>query len=99
MNHCTTAHNSDITIAMILSMVFALQLQCGVQQMGDSVLSYGTLIYTSQESSTPALAYFEQKGPAFSNHPFCLFLQDKMNTQQTFQIRLDETGKRILGVR
>lgn len=83
---------------MILSFVIALQLQCGSQQWGDSSLNYGTLIYLSQDTQTPQLAYFEIKSDTYSTHPFCAQLQEKMNNNEAFHLKLDSSGKKILKI-
>lgn len=80
---------------MILVLVTALQLQCGIQQAEAHSLSYGTVIYVTQENSNPQLAYFEMTSDGFSRHPYCDFIQEKMNTNSTFTLKLNKSGKKI----
>ncbi|AFY02106.1 hypothetical protein [Bdellovibrio bacteriovorus] len=84
---------------MILALVTALQLQCGIQQAGDQSLSYGTVIYVTAENSAPQLAYFELTGNDFTSHPYCEFIQDKMNSNSSFTIKLEKSAKKILGLK
>lgn len=84
---------------MILALVTALQLQCGIQQAGELSLSYGTVIYVTAENPAPQLAYFEATGNQFVNHPYCEFIQSKMNSGESFTIKLDKSGKKIQGLK
>lgn len=84
---------------MILALVTALQLQCGIQQAGEQSLSYGTVIYVTAENPAPQLAYFEVTGNQFVNHPYCEFIQSKMNSGESFTIKLDKSGKKIQGLK
>ncbi|BEV68879.1 hypothetical protein Bb109J_c2299 [Bdellovibrio bacteriovorus] len=84
---------------MILALVTALQLQCGIQQAGEQSLSYGTVIYVTAENPAPQLAYFEGTGNQFINHPYCEFIQSKMNSGENFTIKLDKSGKKIQGLK
>lgn len=84
---------------MLISLAIAFQIQCGIQQIGNQSLAYGVLIYTSPETQSPQLAYFEQYSPGFLEHPFCSILKAKMNSQQTIDLHLSDDGKRILNLR
>lgn len=84
---------------MILTLAVAFQIQCGIQQIGSQSLSYGVLIYTSSQSSQPQLAYFEHYSSHFQEHPFCAVLKEKMNNEQTFELRLSDDGKKILEIK
>lgn len=84
---------------MLISLAIAFQIQCGIQQIGTQSLAYGVLIYTSPQTPSPQLAYFEQYTTGFKEHPFCSILKDKMNGQQTLDLHLSDDGKKILNVR
>ncbi len=84
---------------MLLALVTALQLQCGIQQAGEQSLSYGTVIYVTAENPAPQLAYFELTADDFTSHPYCEFIQSKMNSGETFTIKLDKSGKKIQGLK
>lgn len=84
---------------MILTLVTALQLQCGIQHSSAQTLSYGTVIYVTSENTAPQLAYFESATTDFTSHPYCDFIQSKMNAGESFTIKLDKTGKKLTGVK
>ena len=81
---------------MIFQLIFALQLHCGIQQLGDQYLSYGLLVYTGTEE--PQITYFDQPQDEFKEHPYCQKIREKMEAQTFFLIRVSEDGKQLLEI-
>lgn len=68
-----------MNLDMFQSLVFILQLHCGSQQIGDTNLAYGTLVYLDISAQVPRVAHFQRYLPTFGEHPFCPGLREAMD--------------------
>lgn len=80
---------------MIYLLVSLLQFQCGIQESGGRVLSYGTAVYTQVGSSLPQVIFFKKYQSDFSPHPFCQTLEASLKTGATLGFKMDSQQQEL----